>query len=54
MPLVNPVTVNGEEAPVAVNPLGDDVAVKVVAAGPEPDAVNVTEACVLPPVNLLS
>jgi hypothetical protein len=50
VPLVNPVTVNGEEAPVAVKPPGLDVAVKEVAAGPEPEGVNVTVACVLPAV----
>jgi hypothetical protein len=38
------VTVNGEDAPVAVNPPGLETAVNDVAAGPVPAAVNVTEA----------
>jgi hypothetical protein len=41
-----PVTVNGDEAPVAVNPPGLEVAVNEVAGAPAP-AVNVTVAAPL-------
>ena len=40
-------TVNGDDAPVAVNPPGEDVAVKDVAAAPEAAAVKVTVAAPL-------
>jgi hypothetical protein len=42
----NPVTVSGDDAPVAVNPPGEEVAVNDVAVGPEP-AVNETVAAPL-------
>jgi hypothetical protein len=43
VPAVNPLTVIGED-PVPVNPSGDDVAVKVVAAPPVVAAVYATDA----------
>jgi hypothetical protein len=42
-----PVTVNGDEAPEAVNPPGDEVAVYVTVFPPVPPAVNVTVAAPL-------
>jgi hypothetical protein len=52
VPFVNPVTVIGEDDPVAVIDPGDDVTVYCVIAEPplSAGAVNVTVACVLPPV----
>jgi hypothetical protein len=41
------VTVKGEDAPVAVYPPGEDVAVNEVAAAPVADGVNVTVAAPL-------
>lgn len=43
----NPVTVSGEEDPVAVNPPGEDVTVNEVAGAPDVAAVNVTVAAPL-------
>ena len=52
MPLDKPVTTNGLELPVAVNPPGLDVAVYDVIAEPpsKPGALNATETCALPAV----
>jgi hypothetical protein len=42
-----PVTVNGEDAPEAVNPPGEDVTVKDVAAAPVAAGVNATDTAPL-------
>jgi hypothetical protein len=46
VPVVKPETVIGLDAPDAVSPLGLDVTLNDVAAGPEADGVNVTDALV--------
>jgi len=52
VPLVRPVTVIGDAAPLATIPPGDEVAVYVVIAEPPVEAggVNATVACALPAV----
>jgi hypothetical protein len=52
VPLDNPVTTIGEDAPVPVNPPGEEVTVyPVIALEPTfVGAVKVTEACAFPPV----
>ncbi len=50
MPLVKPVTVNGEAAPLAVKPPGLDVTTyPVIGLPPVAGAENDTTACALPP-----
>jgi hypothetical protein len=51
VPFVNPVTTNGEDAPVAVSPPGLDVTVNpVILEPPVAFAVKVTDACAFPAV----
>jgi hypothetical protein len=46
VPVVKPDTVIGEDAPVPVSEPGEDVTVNDVAAAPEAEGVNVTDALV--------
>jgi hypothetical protein len=48
VPPVNPVTVKGEDAPVAVKPPGVEIALKLVGVLPPAPAVNETTPDVLP------